>query len=63
MARKRPEPSYPLEGTQIEFAVLDGWHTFDQGLIDFFYISRMLSVGGVVSLDEVNYESVHKLVR
>jgi predicted O-methyltransferase YrrM len=50
-------------GTRIQFAIIDGWHTFDHALIDFFYINRMLSVGGVVLLDDVSYESIHKLVR
>lgn len=56
-------PRLLADGTRIEFAIIDGWHTFDHALIDFFYINRMLSVGGVVLLDDVNYESIHKLVR
>jgi cephalosporin hydroxylase len=56
-------PRLLAEGTRVEFAIIDGWHTFDHALIDFFYINRMLSVGGIVLLDDVNYESIHKLVR
>lgn len=56
-------PRLLADGARIEFAVIDGWHTFDHALVDFFYINRMLSVGGVVLLDDVNYESIHKLVR
>ena len=56
-------PRLLADGVRIEFAVIDGWHTFDHALIDFFYINRMLSIGGVVLLDDVNYESIHTLGR
>ena len=56
-------PRLLADGVRIGFAVIDGWHTFDHALIDFFYINRMLSTGGVVLFDDVNYESIHKLVR
>jgi predicted O-methyltransferase YrrM len=49
--------------TQIEVGLIDGWHTFDHALIDFFYINKMLAVGGIVILDDVGgYESIHRLV-
>jgi predicted O-methyltransferase YrrM len=56
-------PRLLAEGIAIELAIIDGWHTFDHALLDFFYINRMLSVGGVAVFDDVNYESIHKLVR
>ncbi|HXL81268.1 MAG TPA: class I SAM-dependent methyltransferase [Pyrinomonadaceae bacterium] len=37
----------------IGFAFIDGWHTFDHTLIDFFYIDQMLEPGGVVVFDDV----------
>jgi predicted O-methyltransferase YrrM len=51
------------QGFQIEFAFIDGFHTFDHTLIDFFYINKMLSVGGAIVIDDVQMPSVHRVVR
>jgi predicted O-methyltransferase YrrM len=48
--------------TTLDFALIDGWHTFDHALVDFFYINKMLRVGGVVVLDDASYASISKLV-
>lgn len=50
------------ENTVLDMAVIDGWHTFDHALVDFFYINKMLRVGGVVVLDDSSMSSVGKLV-
>ena len=42
---------------------LRGWHTFDHTLIDFFYLNRMLEVGGTIVIDDVGLPAVRKLVR
>lgn len=39
-------------GTRVEFGFIDGWHTFDHALTDFFHVDRVLSVGGVVVFDD-----------
>jgi len=49
--------------TCIDFAFIDGWHTFDHALLDFFYINMMLNVGGVVAFDDTNWQSISKLCR
>lgn len=49
--------------TRIDFAFVDGWHTFDHTLVDFFYINRMLNVNGVVAFDDANWLSISKLCR
>ncbi len=51
-------PKLLAEGTKIQTAVIDGWHTFDHTLVDFFYINKMLEVGGVVILDDANWPSI-----
>lgn len=56
-------PKLVESGDSIEFAFIDGWHTFDYALIDFFYIDQLLSVGGVVVLDDVSLPSITKLCR
>jgi predicted O-methyltransferase YrrM len=50
-------------GTRVEFAFIDGWHTFDHALTDFFHVDRVLSVGGVVVFDDVVFPGVHQACR
>ena len=54
-------PRLVVAGTRIQFAFIDGWHTFDHTLVDFFYIDQMLDAGGVVVLDDVGYPSIRRL--
>lgn len=46
-----------------DFAFIDGWHTFDHVMIDFFYINRMLEVGGVITFHDLDMPSQKKLFR
>lgn len=48
---------------RFDFAFIDGWHTFDHALLDFFYVDRLLRVGGIVVFDDVDYPALKKLVR
>jgi predicted O-methyltransferase YrrM len=57
-------PQLEREGARVQFAFIDGWHTFDYTFIDFFFIDRILDVGGVVVFDDVMYyEAVRKVIR
>jgi len=47
---------------QIEVGLIDGWHTFDHALIDFFYINKMLEVGGIVIIDDTMFPSIQQVV-
>jgi predicted O-methyltransferase YrrM len=50
-------------GQRIEFAFVDGWHTFDFALVDLFFIDRLLSVGGVVAFDDASWPAIRKVCR
>lgn len=50
-------------GVKVDFAFIDGWHTFDHCLLDFFYINRLLNVGGVICFDDVDMPSVSKVIK
>jgi methyltransferase family protein len=64
-----PEPSYLAlpslvsQGTKVDFAFIDGWHTFDYALTDFFYVDLLLRPGGVVVIDDTDFPSVWRLCR
>jgi predicted O-methyltransferase YrrM len=46
-----------------DFAFIDGWHTFDHTLVDFFYLNRMVRVGGMIAFDDANWPAVTKVLR
>lgn len=56
-------PELCQRGVKVDFGFIDGWHTFDHTLIDFFYINRMLKVGGVVVIDDVHMPGINKCMR
>jgi predicted O-methyltransferase YrrM len=63
------EPSHRVlarleaEGRRIQFAFIDGFHTFDHALVDFFLIDRLLEPGGAVAFDDADWPSVRRVVR
>src|ERR1700722_13696738 len=42
-------PKLLSSGLKINFAYIDGWHTFDYTLLDWWYVDRMLTVGGIAA--------------
>jgi predicted O-methyltransferase YrrM len=60
----RALPALEAAGRRIDFAFIDGWHTFDYAMVDFFYIDRLLVPGGVLVLDDAwSYPALRKLAR
>jgi predicted O-methyltransferase YrrM len=56
-------PKLLASGYRCQVAFIDGWHTFDHTLVDFFYVDRMLEAGGYVVFDDVGYQAIHAVVR
>lgn len=56
-------PRLAEKGEKYDFCFIDGWHTFDHTLIDFFYIDRLLDVGGIVAIDDISFPGIKKLMR
>jgi predicted O-methyltransferase YrrM len=56
-------PRLLLAGLKIDFAYLDGWHTFDYTLLDWWYVDRMLAAGGIVAFNDCNWPAVDKVIR
>ena len=44
-------------------AFVDGWHTFDYTLIDFFYIDQILKVGGIIAFHDMYGLSKQKVLK
>ena len=49
------------EGT-FDLIFVDGWHTFDHTLLDCFYATRLLRVGGYLALDDASWPSIRRVV-
>ncbi len=56
-------PRMFAEGMRVDFAYIDGTHTFDQKIVDFFYVDRILNVGGVIVFDDCDWPSIHQVCR
>jgi predicted O-methyltransferase YrrM len=56
-------PELEKEGLKLDFAFVDGWHTFDYVFTDFFFIDKMLRPGGVVAFDDADWPSIRPVIR
>lgn len=54
-------PRLLAEGLRLQFAIIDGWHTFDHALVDFFFVNKMLDVGGIVLIDDTDWPALQRL--
>lgn len=55
-------PTLLAQGTQLDLAYVDGWHTFDYALIDFWYIDKMLRLDGVIAFNDCGLPSIKKVI-
>ncbi len=56
-------PQLLKDGRTFQFAVIDGWHTFDHTLLDFFFVNRLLEPGGIVVIDDLQLPGIRKVAR
>jgi len=56
-------PQLLAEGVSLDFAFVDGWHTFDQVMVEFYFLNRLLRVGGVIAFDDANRRSINRVIR
>jgi predicted O-methyltransferase YrrM len=56
-------PQLLAADSRIEFSYIDGWHTFDYALVDFFYLDKMTSPGGIVAFNDCGWRSVHRVIK
>jgi predicted O-methyltransferase YrrM len=41
---------------------IDGWHTFDYTLVDFFYADKLIKIGGYIIIDDIRHNSVVQVI-
>jgi predicted O-methyltransferase YrrM len=56
-------PRLMASNTEIDFAYIDGWHTFDYTLLDWWYVDKMLTVDGIVAFNDCQFRAVKKVIR
>jgi len=55
-------PQLWAEGEHFDFAFIDGAHLFDYVMLDFFYVDKVLKVGGHMAFDDLWMPAVRKAV-
>ena len=55
-------PQFCAQNKRFDFAFIDGSHLFDFALVDFFYIDKLLHIGGHVAFDDLWMPGVRKVV-
>lgn len=56
-------PKLIERGVTVDFAFIDGMHTFDYTLIDLFFCDKLLRPGGIICVHDMNLPSKKKAVR
>ena len=56
-------PDLVRADTRVQLVYIDGWHTFDYALLDFFYADKLLDVGGLVGFNDCFYPSIERVLR
>ena len=59
----RSLPQLLLEGLRVDFAYIDGAHDYNNAFIDFFYIDKLLVMGGIVGFNDVGWAGVWPVVK
>ena len=62
MAADEALPQLCSQKEEFEFAFIDGSHLFDFTFVDFFFIDKLLAVGGHVAFDDLWMPAVRKVV-
>jgi predicted O-methyltransferase YrrM len=55
-------PQLLRDGAEFDLVFIDGWHTFDQTLVDLYYANRLIKPGGYIVLDDADWLAVAKAI-
>lgn len=56
-------PQLIRDGRRFDFILIDGWHSFDYTLVDFFFADLLLERGGVLAIHDTGWPAVYKVCR
>jgi predicted O-methyltransferase YrrM len=56
-------PKLLMKHQTFDFIFIDGWHTFDYTIVDFFYAFLLLNVGGIIIIDDALHKGVNKCIK
>lgn len=56
-------PELCAENRLYDFVFIDGWHSFDYVLVDFFYADLLLRDGGVIAFHDCQLPAVRKVLQ
>jgi predicted O-methyltransferase YrrM len=56
-------PRLLAERQGFDFAFIDGLHRFDQVMVEFYFLNRLLTPGGVLVFDDADRRSVGRAIR
>jgi hypothetical protein len=56
-------PPIARQGAAFDFALIDGDHSLERTVLDFFYLNHTLGSGGLLMIDDVNVHSAKEVVR
>ena len=55
-------PRLLAEGERLDFALVDGWHSFDQVMMEVYFLNRMLEPGGLLVFDDVHLPALQRVL-
>ena len=56
-------PTLFKKNHKYDLIFIDGWHTFDNTLIDVYYAVRLVNIGGFIVIDDIKHQGVNKVIR
>jgi predicted O-methyltransferase YrrM len=56
-------PRLLAQNVRIQFALIDGLHTFEQCALEFYYLDRLLDVGGAIVFDDADWRAINRVIR
>jgi predicted O-methyltransferase YrrM len=53
-------PELWRQGETFDFVLQDGVHTFDHSMVEFFYLDKIINVGGLLVYDDCDFNPLNK---